>query len=916
MIIDESDYLKHYGILRRSGRYPWGSGGPENAGSTQAKKNKSFLDHVANLRAQGMTDTDIAKGMGSTTTDFRAANSIARNAQRQADIAMAQRLKDKGLSNVAIGKRMGGSGSPLNESSVRSLLAPGAKDRADVLKTTSDMLRDQVTKKKFVQIGSGVENELGLSKDKLATAVAILKEEGYKVHTVQVDQLGTGGNKKTAIKVLTPPGTTYPDVAGHKDQIKLITDYTEDQGRSWNSVKPPLSISSRRVAVKYAEDGGADADGVIYVRPGKTDLSLGQSHYAQVRIAVDGTHYLKGMAMYKDDLPPGVDLVFNTSKSSTGRKRDAFKEMKKDKDGNIDPENPFGSSIRRQILNKDGSKPSSVMNIVNEEGNWETWSKSLSSQILSKQSPTLAKTQLNMTYEQHKTQLDTILSLTNPTVRDKLLRTFADGADSSAEHLAAAHLPRQRQHVILPISSLKENEVYAPKYNNGERVVLLRHPHGGTFEIPELVVNNSNREARKILGHDPPDAIGIHPKVAKKLSGADFDGDSVIVIPNSRNNIKTTPSLLGLKNFDPQREYPAYEGMPKMTARMKGREMGDVSNLITDMTIQGANNAELARAVRHSMVVIDAEKHHLNYKLSAEVNGIKDLKQRYQGDSRAGASTLISRAGARKDVPERKERSARQGGPIDPRTGKKVYVPTGETFTRTTVSKRTGQAKEHVVVKKTTTTKLADTHDAHSLVSRNGGTLIEKIYADHSNRLKALANEARKAAVSTKPAPYSPSAKKHYAKQVTTLNAKLNVALKNSPLERQAQLIANTVLSAKKQAHPEMSPDDIKKVKFQALQQARFRVGAGKEKIDITDDEWSAIQAGAISPSKLAQILNHADIEQVKKLATPRVNTVMTSAKQKRAEQMLASGYTQAEVAAHLGVALSTLNSSILREEG
>ena len=48
--------------------------------------------------------------------------------------------------------------------------------------------------------------------------------------------------------------------------------------------------------------------------------------------------------------------------------------------------------------------------------------------------------------------------------------------------------------------------------------------------------------------------------------------------------------------------------------------MGDVSNLITDMTIKGANNDELARAVRHSMVVIDSEKHNLDVKASARDN--------------------------------------------------------------------------------------------------------------------------------------------------------------------------------------------------------------------------------------------------------------------------------------------------------
>jgi hypothetical protein len=147
----------------------------------------------------------------------------------------------------------------------------------------------------------------------------------------------------------------------------------------------------------------------------------------------------------------------------------------------------------------------------------------------------------------------------------------------------------------------------------------VRYPHGGTFEMPELTVNNQNREARSILsdkvkGH-ARDAVGINSKVAARLSGADFDGDTVLVIPNDRRSVKTSAPLKELKDFDPQKRYPGYEGMKVMSDKQK--QMGDVSNLITDMTILGANPAEIARAVKHSMVVIDAEKHKLNYKQSA-----------------------------------------------------------------------------------------------------------------------------------------------------------------------------------------------------------------------------------------------------------------------------------------------------------
>ena len=123
--------------------------------------------------------------------------------------------------------------------------------------------------------------------------------------------------------------------------------------------RPPLSISSRRIGINYGEEG-SKADGVIYVRPGVDDVRIGSKRYGQVRIAVDGTHYLKGMAVYRDDLPPGMDLVFNTNKADTGRKKDAMKEL------SDDPDFPFGSIVS-QIHGPDG-KVNSAMNLVNEEG--------------------------------------------------------------------------------------------------------------------------------------------------------------------------------------------------------------------------------------------------------------------------------------------------------------------------------------------------------------------------------------------------------------------------------------------------------------------------------------------------------------------------------------------------------------------
>jgi len=872
--VDEK-YLAHYGILRKSGRYPWGSS------SNQSTRNRSFLDYVDDLRTRlGYSEVQIAETIGISTTQLRAAKTIAKAEQKQSNISMAQRLRDKGMGNVEIGKRMG-----INESSVRALLKPGEQDKADVLMTVSAMLKDEVAQKKYLDVGTGVEQHIGISETKLKAAVANLQEEGYSVHYIKVLQLGTG--KETTVKVLVGPETTWSELNRNKNEIQQIMSYSNDNGRTVYGILPPKAFDSNRLQVRYAEEGGKDADGVIYVRPGVDDISIGGSMYAQVRIQVDGTHYIKGMAMYKDDLPDGVDLLFNTNKSNTGNKLDALKPLKEDS------ANPFGTLIDRQIISRDADGKeivTSVMNLVREEGSWAKWSNTISPQVLSKQSPTLARTQLNMTYEARQKELDDILAMTNPIVKQKLLLEYAEGVDSAAVYLKAQALPRQATHVILPIESLSETEVYAPNYLNGERVVLIRYPHGGIFEIPELTVNNNHPESKRLLGA-ARDAVGINTKVAERLSGADFDGDTVLVIPNNQGKIKKDDPLDGLKNFDPQRAYPGYPGMKKMTNTQT--EMGKISNLITDMTLLGAPNSELVRAVRHSMVVIDAEKHGLNYKESAAVNNIKDLQKKYQPDG--GASTIVSRAKGQVRIPERRERRASEGGRIDPETGKLVYVETGN------VSRRTGE------LIKTKEQRLAVTEDAFKLSS---GTPMENLYASQSNRLKDLANKARKESLTISNTKWSESAKKVYASQVTSLDNKLSLAIRNRPLERQAQIIANSIITQKKQFEPNMPNDKLKRVKTQALEQARTVTGARKSKIVITQDEWNAIQEGAISTTKLRTILDNADMDVVKELAAPRQKLLMTNTKVVRAKSMLESGYTRAEVASALGVSLSTLDEA------
>lgn len=899
--ISSNEELMHYGVARRSGRYPWGSG------EDPYQRSGDFLSRAEELKKSGLSETEVAKAMGLTTTQYRTQKSIAKAERRKLEVETAKGLREKGYSLNEIAEKMGYS----NDSSIRSLLNEDSAARMNQAKATADFLKQRVDEKGIIDIGTGVEKELGVSKEKLNQAAYMLELDGYSVYGAGVSQ-ATNPGKQTNLKVICPPGTEYKDVyeAINNGEIHSVKDYVSyDGGETFKpSFVYPTSLDSKRLMVRYADDVGPDGargiekDGVIELRRGVDDLSLGNSHYAQVRIMVDGDRYLKGMAVYSDDMPDGVDVVFNTNKKSDVPMRDVLKKVKND------PDNPFGSLIKEHggqsyYIDKDGNEKLSPINKTREEGDWDDWGNKLPSQFLSKQPMQLIKKQLNMSIDDKQMEFDEICSLTNPTVKKALLQTFADDCDSAAVHLKAAALPRQRYQVILPINSLKENEVFAPNYNDGEQVALVRFPHGGTFEIPVLTVRNKNAEGKSVIGTNGLDAVGINSKVAERLSGADFDGDTVMVIPTGGSiKIKSTNPLRGLEGFDPKLEYG---GKPEGTfqkMRNTQTEMGKISNLITDMTLKGANEDELARAVRHSMVVIDAEKHNLDYKQSERDNGIATLKKTYQGSYDAdgkyheGASTLISRAKSEISVLKRK------GSPkIDKETGEQYWTEVYEEYT----DPKTGKKK----VRTQPSTKMAETKDAYTLVSE-ANTPQERAYAEYANTLKSLANQARKEMVNTGRITYSSAAKATYQKEVDSLEAKLNVALKNAPRERQAQVIAKSVVEAKKQANPDMTKSEIKKEGQRALVAARTRVGArGKDtKISITDREWEAIQAGAISENKLTQILNNSDMDSVRQRATPRATTTLSTAKANKIKSMQASGYTNAEIAKSMGISASTVS--------
>lgn len=950
-----TDILIHYGTKRHSGRYPWGSGDdPYQHGG-------DFLSRVDEMRAEGFTftddkgqtwtgDTAIAKSMGMSTTQFRTEISIENERRRQILVDKARSMREHGYSLNQIAAEMGFN----SDSSVRALLNSKTQANMRQAKVTADYIKSEVDKKGLIDIGAGVELEMGISEQKLKVALSLLEKEGYETRSIRVPQ-ATNPGQWTTVKVISPPGTEYRDLYKLED-IHSLKDYrSHDGGDTFDPTWVyPESMNSSRLSIRYAEDGGRDKDGVVEIRRGVDDLSLGGSTYSQVRILVDGSKYIKGMAVYGDDkdFPPGVDVIFNTNKSKSVPKMEVLKSIKKD------PDNPFGSLIKDGVYDpddpdsyrggqsyyydKDGNKHLSLINKRADEGDWGEWSRKLPAQFLVKQNKKLIETQLDLTKADRSDEFDEICSLTNPTVKRVLLDSFADDCDSAAVHLKAAALPRQQYQVILPLTSIKDNEVYAPNYKDGETVALVRFPHGGTFEIPTLVVNNRNKEGRRVLGTTPVDAIGISSAVADRLSGADFDGDTVMVIPFGKKvHITSTPELRGLKGFDPKLEYGPDSSDPVRVIDKQGRvwdgeaakgktgieyysrngkmyknmgntqiQMGIVSNLITDMTLRGATPDELAQAVRHSMVVIDAEKHHLDYRQSAKDNNITSLKHRYQGDYdedgryHEGASTLISKAKAEVDIEKRK------GSPRVNQKGKPWYDPDKPegTLVYKTVHEEYVDKSGKTRVRTSKSTQMAETSDAYTLISdKRTRTDQEILYADYANYMKTLANKARLESIATGRMPYSTTARSVYDTEVKSLRSKLNNALRNAPRERQAQIIANVVAKAKIESCSDITKEEKKKVKQQALTQARLLVGAKRYPIEITDREWEAIQAGAISDSVLEQILKKTDIDAVRQRATPRSTTTLSPAKITHIQRLQDSGYTTAEIAKSLGVSATTV---------
>ena len=213
-VAEEMLELMHYGIPRRSGRYPWGSG------EDPYQRTRDFLSRVEELKKQGWTETpeNIKKEFGLSTKEYRNEKTIAKDQRRMTDVARAKSLAADGKGSTEIGKIMG-----MPESTIRSLLNPKSEERMLLTRDTVDFLRKQVDEKGMVDVGTGVDRELNISKERLDLALYYLEsKEGYPVYTGGVPQV-TNKGQQTVQRVLCVPGTQHKEIYEY-DRVQTVND--------------------------------------------------------------------------------------------------------------------------------------------------------------------------------------------------------------------------------------------------------------------------------------------------------------------------------------------------------------------------------------------------------------------------------------------------------------------------------------------------------------------------------------------------------------------------------------------------------------------------------------------------------------------------------------------------------------------
>lgn len=1059
-----NDFIAHVGTPQNFDNDPHGSGRyRQGSGERPHQHDWDLMARIDKIKATnpGIKPAEIAAQLGYYSTDryghikydkktgepigsvvhLNAVTSLATNHIKQDEYWQIKQYDNsidpdtgKHYTDTKIAKLMGLAG----ESSVRNKRKTGEKGNINRFEEIADRLQAEIDSKGVIDISKGVENYLDCSQADVRAAREILADRGYQFQSVVVPQI-SNANFETTVSCMCAPGTDTKRLFKNLDQIKQISevektyDHDIDSAMTDKGANISPQVSLDRIKIIYGDEGGVEKDGLIEIKAvrdenGKLvaanpDLSLGNARYAQIRIAVEGNRYIKGMAVYTEGLEN--DIVVNSNKASKKGVDGALKQMERNKDGTI-ADNPFGAStvnaqtvmrdrFGKPILDADGNQIKSAINFVGAdkndahiEGRWGQWSKNLPAQFLTDLPYNVIKKQLKLQAQIYEENLKEIQSLNNPTVKKNLLIDYGDQLDSASCELKGAPIGGQKTRVLLPMPSLKDNECYCPGLDNGTTVALARFPHQGRWEIPILKVNNNNPEGRAMIG-DGADAIGLNHHNHGVLSGADSDGDTCIVIPMTKKNKATgefdkavevynMPSPEGkmyignnkdtdyvnvrISEFDTSAAYgldnPRFANMYRTkidkntgkevkeptykyfkTESAKGKEMGVISNLLQDMRLKGCTDIdELIRADMYSMVVIDAKKHKLNYEQAKADYGIDELVNKYQRkivngvEKVGGASTLITQASSPSNQNLRAVWKGTEKGAIDPETGKKIFKApfkttevkaTGPEFVRVPGSNRYLKDAEGNKIQATWTGKVVQnedgsysyepgtgkgkwvykeqdrkenipkmqlTDDAHTLLSSKPNK-IELLYADYANHCKALANQARKLSLQEKAIEYNPEANKKYATEVKELNEALINAKKNAPRERAAQILATSeyhaILNAK---GSEMDNEDKRKLKGQCLSSARKRCNANKDRVQFTEKQWEAINAGAIKKTTLDDLLKNADKDNYMQLALPKQSRISDS-KKASILNLYAAGWSYEQIAEREGISTGSVSNII-----
>ena len=971
------NFIAHYGRSVDDGA-PIGSGRYRKGSGEKYKKNTyqslvRFREFVERERDSGKTDAQIRASMDHMSKKmFDARIQLSQDAIAKNTAKIARKMHDQGTSKREIARRLS-----VSDGTIRNYLKPDYMDRFDNSGSLVDKLKKNVDSLGYVDVGKGVAAIMGCSKDDLGKAVATLTEMGYKLYSgkgqkgerLSVKQLTTGND--TPMAVLVKEGVTKGEVVraildakvrlpSPTPEVKMKDGVVQDPDGNYISDTPfkPASVDSSRILIRYAEEGGLDKDGLIEVRRTAPDLDMGKAHYAQVRIAVDDKLYIKGMAVPSDDIPEGYDIVVNSNKPQGSPLDKVLKPMKDD------PANPFGASIkpeekliRCQKYYTDpvtGEKKLSAINVVNEEGDWDTWNKALSSQFLFKQPLALIKEQLSKAYESKAGEFEEIMSLTNPTVKKLMLNDFADSCQTAQWKMSGAPIAGQSTQVLLPLTTLKEydpkdkggvvGEVYAPAYPDGQELVLCRFPMADISELPRVINNLSNKEGQKLIGTSSIEAIGVSPGVRQQMSGADNDGDTCIAMPDNVDGVRridTRKMYDEMKDFDPaqfarkETDVPTKDRTKKNGYRGKdewdkGFEMGSVSNLIMDMNAANAPESERIRAMKHSMVVIDAEKHNYDWQASEKEFGIKELKIKYQGGPDAGAATIVSRRKRDVTIKERKQ-GVEMYNPVtgkkrilyyDPETGEKLYTDTGRTykegkyktddegrFVRNEDGKKVWEETGKVKEAKSKVKLLNYVDDAFEVTSggskENPGSSKEAAYAENANRYKDLEKRARAEFIKIQDNYVDNEAKAKYAVEVASITAKINTAEKNAPYERQAQMLAGKMYNQNQENYD--TPDDEKKGKAKMTTRAREIVGSKPYRIELTPREVEAINANAVTKTKIEDMYKRSNKSKLKEAFMPADKPKLSESRISLARQMYNNGVSLLDIAAQFDVSASTV---------